>query len=174
MRPNMSMTISRSAGSLVSRAWELPSDASRSSIDQLRAKKIAERAALKQLVSLRREVQDRKLDSAAQRLRERRWSEAAAYKAEIRKERPMMHDVSAADEATVFALSKRLNQAMAVLEPDANKRGWFRLFRHMDNFRRAIIGAAERLGTPLDVMVTPSVPPSIPRQPMRPCRRRVS
>ena len=133
MRPNMSMTISRSAGSLVSRAWELPSDASRSSMDQLRAKKTAERAALKQLVSLRREVQDRKLDSAAQRLRERRWSEAAAYKAEIRKERPMMHDVSAADEATVFALSKRLNQAMAVLEPDANKRGWFRLFQHMDD-----------------------------------------
>ena len=56
--PKMSMTNSRSAGSLVSRAWEMPSDASRSSMDQLRAKKTAEHAALKQLVSLRREVQD--------------------------------------------------------------------------------------------------------------------
>ena len=129
----MSMTNSRSAGSLVSRAWEMPSDASRSSMDQLRAKKTAEHAALKQLVSLRREVQDRKLDSAAQRLRERRWNESAAYKADIGKDRPTVHNVSKADDATVLALSTRLNQAMAVLEPDANKRGWFRLFQHMDD-----------------------------------------
>ena len=129
----MSMTNSRSAGSLVSRAWEMPSDASHSSMDQLRAKKTAEHAALKQLVSMRREVQDRKLDSVAQQLRERRWSESAAYRAEMGKDRPKVHNVSKADDATVLALSTRLNQAMAVLEPDANKRGWFRLFQHMDD-----------------------------------------
>ena len=30
-------------------------------------------------------------------------------------------------------LSLQMNKAMASLEKDPNRRGWFRLFRHMDN-----------------------------------------
>ena len=123
----MSMTNSRSLGSL---AWDLPHD---NSMDQLRAKKAAEHAALKQLVSVRREVQDLKLDSSAQRLRERRWSESAAYRADIEKERPQLMNIYKAEDATVLALSVRLNQANEQLEPDANKRTWYRLFQHMDH-----------------------------------------
>ena len=40
---------------------------------------------------------------------------------------------AAADKATVRKLSLQMNRAMASLEKDPNRRGWFRLFRHMDN-----------------------------------------
>ena len=44
-----------------------------------------------------------------------------------------MTGVVPAEEAAVLRLSGQLNAAMARLEPDANKRSWFVLFKHMDD-----------------------------------------
>ena len=61
-----------------------------------------------------------------------RRSGAAAVQAELKKEQRAMAGVVAADEAAVLRFSEQLNDAMVKLEPGADTRNWFVLFKHLD------------------------------------------
>ena len=72
-------------------------------------------------------------EQAQQELRERRWAEAAEYRARLNKDKPKLTDVQPSSDAEVVGMAVRFLQKMAELEPDPNKRSWYRLFRHMDD-----------------------------------------
>lgn len=85
------------------------------------------------ILASKRGTQVARAEQAQQELRERRWAEAAEYRARLNKDKPKLTDVQPASDAEVVGMAVRFLQKMAELEPDPNKRSWYRLFRHMDD-----------------------------------------
>ena len=103
------------------------------SVSRLRDARSEEREGRQKVASMRRMLQDARTEAAKVELRERRWAEAAAYRATMNRDKPDLANVVRLNADEVVGMSVRFVQRMAELEPDANKRGWYNLFKHMDD-----------------------------------------
>ena len=95
-----------------------------------------ELVAKRRLVTLRRET--RRSSSEASLLREgaRRRALAASVRSQLNEIRGSKlsgdFDVEPASEAAVCEMADSLMGALALVEPDENARGWYKLYRHID------------------------------------------
>ena len=110
-----------------------PRELSSASVSRLQDARSTEREARSKVASMRRMLQDARTEHAKTELRERRWAEAAAYRAQLNRDKPDLGNVGRFNEEELVGMAVRFVQRMAELEPDANKRGWYNLFKHMDD-----------------------------------------
>ena len=108
-------------------------DLSCASVSRLRDARSEEQEGRQKVASMRRMLQDARTEAAKVELRERRWAEAAAYRATMNRDKPDLANVVRLNADEVVGMSVRFVQRMTELEPDANKRGWYNLFKHMDD-----------------------------------------
>ena len=123
--------------SLARQAWDPNQGSVRelscASVSKLQDARSTEHQARSKVASMRRMLQDARTEHAKSELRERRWAEAAAYRAQQNRDKPDLGNVERFNEDEVVGMAVRFVQRMAELEPDANKRAWYTLFKHMDD-----------------------------------------
>ena len=123
--------------SLAREAWDPNQGSVRelscASVSKLQDARSTEHQARSKVASMRRMLQDARTEHAKSELRERRWAEAAAYRAQQNRDKPDLGNVERFNEDEVVGMAVRFVQRMAELEPDANKRAWYTLFKHMDD-----------------------------------------
>ena len=108
-------------------------DLSHGSVSKLQVARSTEHHARSKVATMRRMLQDARTEQAKAELRERRWAEAAAYRAMQNRDRPNLTNVERLDEEEVVGMAVRFVKRIWELEPDPNKRSWYRLFKHMDD-----------------------------------------
>ena len=113
------------------------------SASKLQYARSTEQEARSKVASMRRVLQDARIEHAKSELRDRRRAEAAAYRATLDRDKPNLADVQRMDEDEVVGMAVRFVQRLVALEPESSKRSWYRLFKHMDEHGSGRIALTE-------------------------------
>ena len=109
----------------------------------LRDAREREVASKRRLARLQREMTSAKSESALQTVREKKRALAQSLRTEMDGLTKALHGVEPAGADECRAVAARMHKRMCELSPDPSARGWFRLFKRMDDDGSGRVSYAE-------------------------------